>query len=206
MSGAYQESKLASGTPYQKLEHTFPTAPSALTALFALLNVASDVITFNRATWHSYPAPHASLQFCASAPNLNPVRRAALHTGVAATSLIAPGAHTQAAAPSDVTGLEGSTPAGMVVVTWRSRPQEAHTAAAVGDDVSFQKVAGHMSVVASGTGLRQRPDAASNTVPPAQSDATTGHSVLGFSPGAVQQQSREWAMYDAEHVDEADPW
>ena len=89
---------------------------------------------------------------------------------------------------------------GTVVVTWRSRPQEVHTAAAVRDDASFQKVAGHMPVAASGTGLRQRPDAASNTVPPpptppppapAQSDDTTGHSMLGFSPGAVQQQRRE---------------
>ena len=80
-----------------------------------------------------------------------------------------------------------------------------HTAAAVGDDVSFQKVAGHLPVAASGTGLRQRPDATSNTVPPAQSGASTGHSVLGFSPGVVQQQRRVMELADAEHVDEVDP-
>ena len=45
-----------------KLAHTFAAAPSAVTALFALMNVASDVITFSRASWHANPVPHALSQ------------------------------------------------------------------------------------------------------------------------------------------------
>ena len=77
-------------------------------ALFALLNVASEEIAFCRAAWHSNPVPHASSQFCPSAPNLNAVLRLCWHGGDADGSWKNVAAQTQSDFDVEAAGLEES--------------------------------------------------------------------------------------------------
>ena len=97
------------------------------------------------------------------------------HGADAATSLKNPEAHTQSAADVEAAGLEESLVPHVLQI-------------GLAPDVTLNDPLGQSDV----DGM-QRPVDSSNMVPPpaAQSDATTGHSVLGISPGAVQQQRRE---------------